>query len=65
MSLNIEDARTIVYELTAMALSKEERISEEWYEEVLLRRRELLQFIDHQDQMLHGRRDPLFDDPHP
>ncbi len=65
MSLNIEDARTIVYELTAMALIKEERISEEWYENVLLRRRELLDFIDHQDQMLHGRRDPLLDDPHP
>lgn len=65
MSLNIEDARTIVYELTAMALIKEERISEEWYENVLLRRRELLDFIDHQHQLLHGRRDPLLDDPHP
>jgi hypothetical protein len=65
MSLNIEDARTIVYELTAMALSKEERISEEWYETVMLRRRELLQFLDHQDRMLHGRIDPLLDDPHP
>jgi hypothetical protein len=65
MSLNIEDARSIVFELTAMALSKEERISEEWYEEVMLRRRELLDFIDHQDRMLHGRIDPLLDDPHP
>jgi hypothetical protein len=65
MSINIEDARSIVYELTDMALSKEERITEEWYETVTLRRRELLNFIDHQHQMLHGRRDPLLDDPHP
>jgi hypothetical protein len=64
MSLNIEDARTIVFELSAMAIT-DGPISEEFYEEVLLRRRELLQFIDHQDQMLHGRRDPLLDDPHP
>ncbi len=65
MSLNIEDARSIVYELSAMALSKEGRISEEWYETVMLRRRELLQFLDHQHELLHGRRDPLLDDPHP
>jgi hypothetical protein len=65
MSLNIEDARSIVYEFTAMALSKEEHISEEWYEEVMLRRRELLDFIDHQHELLHGRLDPLLDDPHP
>jgi hypothetical protein len=64
MSLNIEDARSIVFELSAMAIT-DGPISEEFYEEVLLRRRELLQFIDHQDQMLHGRRDPLLDDPHP
>ena len=65
MSINIEDARSIVYELSAMALSKEGRISEEWYETVMLRRRELLQFLDHQHELLHGRRDPLLDDPHP
>jgi hypothetical protein len=64
MSLNIEDARSIVFELSAMAIT-DGPISEEFYEEVLLRRRELLSFIDHQDQMLHGRRDPLLDDPHP
>jgi hypothetical protein len=65
MSINIEDARTIVFELTAMALSREERITEETYENVMLRRSELLDFIDHQHQLLHGRRDPLLDDPHP
>ncbi len=64
MSLNIEDARTIVFELSAMAIT-DGPISEEFYEEVLLRRRELLDFIDHQDQMLHGRRDPMKEDPHP
>lgn len=66
MSLNIEDARSIVFELSAMALSKEERISEEWYEEVMLRRRELLQFIDHQHQVIGAAvYDQLLDDPHP
>jgi len=65
MSLNIEDARAIVYELSAMALTEGRPMSEEWYEEVMLRRRELLDFIDHQHQLLHGRRDPLLDDPHP
>jgi hypothetical protein len=65
MSLNIEDARTIVFELSAMALSRERPMSEEWYETVILRRRELLQFIDHQHELLHGRRDPLKEDPHP
>lgn len=65
MSIHIEEARSIVCELTAMALSRERPMSEEWYEEVMLRRRELLAFIDHQDQMLHGRRDPMKDDPHP
>jgi len=64
MSLNIEDARTIVFELSAMAIT-DGPISEEFYEEVLLRRRELLSFIDHQHELLHGRRDPLLDDPHP
>jgi len=64
MSLNIEDARAIVFELSAMAIT-DGPISEEFYEEVLLRRRELLDFIDHQHQLLHGRRDPLLDDPHP
>jgi len=64
MSLNIEDARTIVFELSAMAIT-DGPISEEFYEEVLLRRRELLQFIDHQHELLHGRRDPLKEDPHP
>jgi len=65
MSLNIEDARSIVYELSAMALSRERSMSEEWYETVMLRRRELLQFIDHQHELLHGRRDPMKEDPHP
>jgi hypothetical protein len=65
MSINIEDARTIVFELTAMALSREERITEETYENVMLRRRELLNFIDHQERMLHGRLNPFLDDPHP
>lgn len=65
MSLSIEDARHIVFELSTMALTRDARISEEWYEEVLLRRRELLQFLDHQDEMLHGRPDPLKEDPHP
>jgi hypothetical protein len=64
MSINIEDARSIVFELSAMAIT-DGPISEEFYEEVLLRRRELLSFLDHQDQMLHGRRDPLKEDPHP
>jgi len=64
MSLNIEDARSIVFELSAMAIT-DGPISEEFYEEVLLRRRELLDFIDHQHELLHGRRDPLLDDPHP
>jgi hypothetical protein len=66
MSLNIEDARSIVYELGAMAIFAVDNLSpSERYEEVMLRRRELLDFIDHQDQLLHGRRDPLKDDPHP
>jgi len=65
MSINIEDARTIVFELTAMALSKEERITEETCENVMLRRRELLNFIDHQERMLRGRLNPFLDDPHP
>ena len=66
MSLNIEDARSIVHELSAMATFAKGSLSpSERYETVMLRRRELLQFIDHQDQMLHGRRDPLLDDPHP
>lgn len=64
MSINIEDARSIVFELSAMAIT-DGPISEEFYEEVLLRRRELLDFIDHQHELLHGRRDPLLDDPHP
>ncbi len=64
MSLNVEDARSIVFELADMALT-EGRISEEIYETVMLRRRELLQFLDHQHEMLHGRRDPLKEDPHP
>lgn len=64
MSLNVEDARSIVFELADMALT-EGRISEEIYETVMLRRRELLQFLDHQHELLHGRRDPLLDDPHP
>lgn len=64
MSLNIEDARAIVFELSAMAIT-DGPISEEFYEEVLLRRRELLDFIDHQHELLHGRRDPMKEDPHP
>jgi hypothetical protein len=64
MSLNIEDARSIVFELAAMALT-DGPISEEYYEEVMLRRRELLEFLDHQHELLHGRRNPLLDDPHP
>ncbi len=64
MSLNIEDARSIVFELSAMAIT-DGPISEEFYEEVLLRRRELLDFIDHQHELLHGRRDPMKEDPHP
>jgi hypothetical protein len=64
MSLNIEDARAIVFELSAMAIT-DGPISEEFYEEVLLRRRELLQFLDHQHELLHGRRDSMKDDPHP
>ncbi len=66
MSLNIEDARAIVFELSAMAIFARGSLSpSEQYEEVMLRRRELLDFIDHQHQLLHGRRDPLLDDPHP
>jgi hypothetical protein len=64
MNLNIEDARSIVFELSAMAIT-DGPISEEFYEEVLLRRRELLDFIDHQHELLHGRRDPMKEDPHP
>jgi hypothetical protein len=64
MSPNIQDARSIVFELAALALT-DKPITEDVYEAVMLRRRELLQFLDHQDQMLHGRRDPLLDDPHP
>jgi hypothetical protein len=66
MSLNIEDARAIVYELSAMAFLTRGSLSpSERYEKVMLRRRELLQFLDHQHELLHGRRDPLLDDPHP
>ncbi len=65
MSLNIEDARSIVFELAAMALA-DGPMTEEFYEGVLLRRRELLQFIDHQHQVLGAVvYDHLFDDPHP
>jgi hypothetical protein len=65
MSLNIEDARSIVFELAAMALT-DGPISEEFYEEVMLRRRELLQFIDHQHQVIGAAvYDQLLDDPHP
>jgi hypothetical protein len=66
MSLNIEDARAIVYELSAMAIFTRGSLSpSERYETVMLRRRELLQFLDYQQELLHGRRDPLLDDPHP
>jgi hypothetical protein len=65
MSLNIEDARTIVFELSEYAVNRYCFVNQDDYETIMRRRRELLQFIDHQDQMLHGRRDPLLDDPHP
>jgi hypothetical protein len=66
VSINIEDARAIVHELSAMAtFARGSRSPSEQYEEVMLRRRELLQFIDHQHELLHGRRDPMKDDPHP
>ena len=64
MNLNIEDARTIVFELTSMALDHGP-ISDEFYETIMLRRRELLNFLDHQHELLHGRRDPMKEDPHP
>jgi hypothetical protein len=64
MSINIEDARSIVFELSEYAVS-DSFVNQDDYETIMRRRRELLQFIDHQDQMLHGRRDPLLDDPHP
>ena len=64
MSLNIEDARTIVFELCEYALS-DSFVDQDDYETIMLRRRELLEFLDHQHELLHGRRDPLLDDPHP
>lgn len=64
MSLNIEDARSIVFELCEYALS-DSFVDQDDYETIMLRRRELLQFLDHQHELLHGRRDPLLDDPHP
>lgn len=64
MSLNVEDARSIVFELCEYALS-DSFVDEEDYERIMLRRRELLNFLDHQYELLHGRRDPLLDDPHP
>jgi hypothetical protein len=40
-------------------------VNQDDYETIMRRRRELLQFLDHQHELLHGRRDPLKDDPRP
>jgi hypothetical protein len=54
-----------VFELSEYAVNRYCFVNQDDYETIMRRRRELLQFLDHQHELLHGRRDPLLDDPHP